>query len=153
MVKGDLLVLTGAFFWAVHVHLIGKFSPRVDTIKLAFLQFVTCSGLSFIVAILVEKINLAQILAAWIPIIYAGIFSSGIAYTLQVVAQKEAHPSHAAIILSLEAVFAVIGGWMILGERLSAREVLGCVLMLAGMIISQLYLSYLQRKTKKTVVL
>jgi len=105
------------------------------------------------VAILVEKINLAQILAAWIPIIYAGIFSSGIAYTLQVVAQKEAHPSHAAIILSLEAVFAVIGGWMILGERLSAREVLGCVLMLAGMIISQLYLSYLQRKTKKTVVL
>ncbi len=140
MERGDLLVLIGALFWAVHVHLIGHFAPRMDTIKLAFLQFLTVSFLSTLTALAFERINIHQILAAWIPIIYAGVFSAGIAYTLQVVAQRDAHPSHAAIILSMETVFAVLGGWVILGERLSVREFMGCGLMFAGMIISQLYL-------------
>lgn len=141
MEKGDLLVLIGAMFWAIHVHIIGHFAPKIDTIKLAFLQFATVSILSMTTALVFEKIRLQNILSAWIPIIYAGVFSAGIAYTLQVVAQKDAHPSHAAIILSLESVFAVFGGWIILGERLSTRELVGCGMMLAGMILSQLYLS------------
>jgi drug/metabolite transporter (DMT)-like permease len=85
---------------------------------------------------------------AALPVIYGGAFSVGIAYTLQVVAQKNAHPAHAAIILSLETVFAALGGWIILNEMLSMREISGCVLMLAGMLFSQLwgYRLYLQRK-------
>lgn len=141
MEKGDFLVLVGAIFWAIHVHIIDHFAPKVDTIKLAFLQFATVSLLSTITALFLERFSIKSIISAWIPIIYAGVFSAGIAYTLQVVAQKDAHPSHAAIILSLETVFAVFGGWVILGERLSVRELTGCGLMLAGMILSQLYLS------------
>ena len=79
-------------------------------------------------------------LLAYLPILYAGLFSVGIAFTIQVVAQREAHPANAAIIMSLEAVFAVLGGWMILNESIPARGLLGCVLMLIGMIVSQLYL-------------
>jgi drug/metabolite transporter (DMT)-like permease len=136
---GDGLVLICAFFWAIHVHVIGYFSPRVDTIKLAFLQFSICAILSLVIAIVVETSTIAAILDAAIPILYAGLMSVGIAYTLQVVAQRYVPASHAAIILSLEAVFAVIGGWVILGEVLSLRGFIGCGLMLAGMVVSQIY--------------
>jgi drug/metabolite transporter (DMT)-like permease len=135
---GDGLVLICAFFWAIHVHIIGYFSPRVDTIKLAFLQFAICAILSLIIALIIETNTMEAILKAAIPILYAGLMSVGIAYTLQVVAQRYVPPSHAAIILSLEAVFAVIGGWLILGEMLSLRGFLGCALMLAGMIASHI---------------
>jgi len=135
---GDGLVLVCAFFWTVHVHLIGYYSPKVDTIKLAFFQFTICSILSLIIALIIETNTLASILKAAIPILYAGLISVGIAYTLQVVAQRVVPPSHAAIILSLEAVFAVIGGWLVLGEIMSSRSFLGCTLMLAGMVVSQL---------------
>ena len=117
---GDLLVLVSAFFWAIHVLLIGWLASRMDAIRIAFLQFMACSALSLITAIFVEEISLEGLLQAGIPILYAGILSVGVAYTLQVVAQKEAHPAHAAIILSLEGVFAVIGGWLILSESLSS---------------------------------
>ena len=90
---------------------------------------------------LFEIITLASILNASVPILYAGIISVGIAYTLQVVAQKDAHPSHAAIIMSLESVFAVIGGWLILNESIPLRGIAGCVLMLSGMILSQISLT------------
>jgi drug/metabolite transporter (DMT)-like permease len=135
---GDLLVLISAFFWAVHVHIIGWFSARTDPIKLAFLQFVACSALSLTAAVSTETISVQALSRAIIPILYGGLVSVGIAYTLQVVGQRHAHPAHAAIILSLEAVFAVIGGWLILSENLSPRSGLGCALMLAGMILSQL---------------
>ena len=135
---GDLLVLVGAFFFAIHVHIIGWFSGRIDPIKLAFLQFLVCSALSLIVAIFAEAIAIQSIYKAIIPILYGGFVSVGIAYTLQVVAQQHAHPTHAAIILSLETVFAAIGGWLILGERLSPRGLTGCALMLAGMFLSQI---------------
>jgi drug/metabolite transporter (DMT)-like permease len=137
---GDVLVLVGAFFWAIQILVIGFYSKRTDPFQLAFSQFVVCAALSFIVALISETIILRNILLAYLPVLYAGLFSVGIAFTIQVVAQREAHPANAAIIMSLEAVFAVIGGWMILNESIPLRGLLGCVMMLIGMILSQLYL-------------
>ena len=136
---GDLLVLAGAVFWAMHVLVIGWLSPVTDPLKLAFIQFMVCSVLSLITATVVETIAIRSVLQAAVPILYGGVLSVGVAYTLQVVAQRSAHPAHAAILLSLEAVFAALGGWIMLGERLSARGLTGCGLMLAGMLISQLW--------------
>jgi drug/metabolite transporter (DMT)-like permease len=135
---GDLLELAGAFFWAGHVLIIGWLSPKIASIKLAFLQFAICSILSLITAVFAEAITLQGLVRATIPILYGGLVSVGVAYTLQVVAQRDAHPAHAAILLSMEAVFAAIGGWLILGETLSTRGLLGCTLMLSGMLLSQL---------------
>ena len=137
---GDVLVFIGTFFWAIQILVIGYYSSKVDSFQLAFSQFVICAILSFIAAIFTETILLQNILYAYLPILYAGIFSVGIAFTLQVVAQREAHPANAAIIMSLEAVFAVLGGWLILNESIVLREIFGCFLMLVGMILSQLYL-------------
>lgn len=134
---GDLLVLISAVFWAFHVIAISRFSPRVDTLRLAFYQYLFCALLSMGTAFAVEEVRMAAILQAWIPIFYGGFFSVGVAYTLQVYAQKRVHPAHAAIILSLEGVFAVLGGWVILSESLSMKGVFGCGLMLGGMIVSQ----------------
>ncbi|EIW19201.1 MULTISPECIES: DMT family transporter [Pelosinus] len=135
---GEVLELIGAFFWAIHILVIDHFSCRVPVLKLAFFQFVTCSILSLIAALFLETIRIESIYQAAVPILYGGIFSVGVAYTLQVVAQKSAQPSHAAIILSMETVFAAIGGWLILNERLGFQETLGCVIMFAGMLLSQL---------------
>jgi len=134
---GDALVLVGAFIWAGHVHLIGWLSARSNPVGLACCQYLACAALSLLVAILTETITAPTLLDAAIPILYAGGMSVGVAYTLQVVAQREAPPAHAAIILSLEAVFAAIGGWLVLGETLSLTGWLGCALMLFGMILSQ----------------
>jgi drug/metabolite transporter (DMT)-like permease len=136
---GDLLVLIGAFFWAAHVLIIGWLSPRINPIKLAFSQYVACSILSLITASIIEVITLNSIMQAGIPILYGGLLSVGIAYTLQVIAQRDAHAAHAAILLSLEAVFAAIGGWLVLGETIPFRGLFGCGLMLAGMLLSQLW--------------
>lgn len=136
---GDLLVLCGAFIWAAHVHIVGRAAPRVDPVMLATLQYAICALLSWIVALLVEEIIWDAILQAAIPILYGGGMSVAVAYTLQIVAQRDAHPAHAAILLSLESVFAALGGWMVLHEGLSLRSLSGCVLMLAGMMISQLH--------------
>ncbi len=134
---GDFLVLIGAFFWAAHVHILARFSPRVDAVQLAFCQFVACSLISLITAAATETIALEGLRLAAVPIFYGGVGSVGVAYTLQVVAQQKAHPTHAAIILSLEAAFAALAGWMILGETLSLRGLTGCALMLGGMLLSQ----------------
>lgn len=136
---GDLLELMGAFLWAGHVLIIGWLSPKIDSLKLAFTQFAACSLLSLIAAIIVETIAFKTIIQAAIPILYGGVLSVGVAYTLQVVAQRKAHPAHAAIFLSMEAVFAAFGGWLILNENLTHRGLVGCLLMLSGMLISQLY--------------
>jgi drug/metabolite transporter (DMT)-like permease len=136
---GDMLVLIGAFFWAGHVLIIGRLSPKLDSFKLAFLQYAACSLLSLIAAAFFEENTLNNLILAAIPILYGGILSVGVAYTLQVVAQKSAHPAHAAIILSLEAVFAALGGWILLHETLATRELFGCALMLLGMLTSQLW--------------
>ena len=134
---GDSLVLAGAFFWAGHVILVGWLIKRIDVGTLAFLQFATCAVLSFLTALVVEDIRLDGIVAAAGPILYGGFISVGIAYTLQLVGQRRTPPSHAAIILGLEAVFAAVGGWAVLNETLSNRALIGCTLMLAGVIVSQ----------------
>ena len=136
---GDLLVLIGAFFWAGHVLIIGWFSPRMDSFRLALMQYLACSFLSMLVSLMIEDTTLNNLLAASVPIFYGGVMSVGIAYTLQVIAQKGGNPAHAAILLSLEAVFAAVGGWIILDEVFTSRELLGCGLMLSGMLISQLW--------------
>ncbi len=135
---GDLLEIIGAFFWAAHILLIDHFSKKINPIVLSLIQFAFCSLLSFATALIFETISLQGILNAGIPILYGGLGSVGIAYTLQVVAQRNAHPAHAAIILSLESVFAAVGGWLILNEYLSTRSIIGCLLMFAGMLFSQL---------------
>ncbi len=141
IVRGDLLELIGAFFWAAHILLIDYFVKKVDLLKLSVLQFLTCSILSMAVAFFTETITLAALHQAMIPILYGGIFSVGIAYTLQAVGQKHAKPSHSAIILSLEAVFASLGGLIILKENLGLRGYMGCLLMLAGMLLSQIQIT------------
>ena len=136
---GDLLVLAGAFMWAIHVLIIDRLSPKNSALKIAFIQFAACSLLSFVTAFIVETIQVKNIMDAALPIFYGGCISVGIAYTLQVVAQKKARPAHASILLSLEALFAALGGWMMLDELLSPREMTGCALMLSGMLLSQLW--------------
>ena len=136
---GDLLVLIGAFMWALHVLIIGWLSPKMDSLRLAALQYAACSAFSLVTAAVFETITVSGLQQAFIPILYGGAMSVGIAYTLQVVAQKQAHPAHAAILLSLEAVFAAIGGWLMLNEMMTPRGMFGCSLMLAGMLLSQLW--------------
>lgn len=136
---GDLLVFFCAFFWAGQVLIISWLSPRIQTVKLAFTQFAVCAALSLIAAVISEDISWkALVRSAW-PILYNGILSSGVAFTFQIMAQRHTHPAHASIIMSLEAVFAAIGGWLLLNEILSARGLLGCGLMLCGMLLSQLW--------------
>jgi drug/metabolite transporter (DMT)-like permease len=135
---GDILELFGAFLWAVQILIVGWLSPKIDPIKLAFAEFSACSLLSLITAFIFEEIVLNNLLQATLPILYGGVLSVGVAYTLQVVAQQNAHPAHAAILFSLESVFAAFGGWLILNETISPRGLIGCMLMLSGMLLSQL---------------
>ncbi|NLX19775.1 MAG: DMT family transporter [Desulfobulbus sp.] len=136
---GDLLELIGAVFWAGHVLVLAYLSPRTNPVRLAMVQFMVCGVLSLLVSFATEPFSLNAIAGAAVPIIYGGVFSVAAGYTLQVVVQRKAHPSHAAILLSLEAPFAALGGWLLLNEILSIRAVTGCALMLAGMLASQLW--------------
>jgi drug/metabolite transporter (DMT)-like permease len=135
--RGDLLEFVGSFFWTAHILLISWFTQKVDILKLSFVQYVVCAALSMTAAFLFEEIQLSSFVQAAIPILYGGVASVGIAYTLQAYGQKYAKPSHAAIILSLEAVFAVLGGFLILGETMTLRGYIGCALMFAGVLLSQ----------------
>lgn len=137
--SGDWLQLAGALVWGVHVLLVGALASRHDPLRIAFLQFVTCAAISLLLAVLLEEIRLDAILRAAPAVLYGGVIAVGIGYTLQVVAQKHAIASHAAIILSLEAVFAAIAGALVLDESLSARGYLGCALMFIGMLAAQLW--------------
>lgn len=134
---GDFLEIIGAFFWAAHIQLIDRFVKNVDALKLSSIQFATCAVLSLIVAFIFEDVNFSGLSSALVPILYGGIMSAGVAYTLQAIGQKFAKPSHAAIALSMEAVFAAIGGAWLLHERLPARGYVGSGLMLLGMLIAQ----------------
>jgi len=139
MEYGDGLVLGSALFWSVQVLLVAWLSPRTRPVGLAFYQFSVCAVLSLMTAVLFEPFEWAGLVAAAGPILYGGVLSVGVAYTLQVVAQRDAHPAHASILMSLEAVFAAFGGWLLLGEMLSLRGLGGCGMMLAGMLLSQLW--------------
>lgn len=137
--RGDTLQLLCAVMFAGHVLVIGYLASRYDAIKLSALQFIVAGMLALLVAIITETITWQMLVDTALPLAYAGLMSTGIAYTLQVVAQQYAHSSHAAIILSSEGVFAVVGGWLLLDERLPMQGLMGCALMLAGMLLSQLW--------------
>ena len=136
--KGDLLVLVCAFLFSLHILVIDYFSPKVDGVKLSCIQFLTCGVLSGIPALLLEHPELSSILAAWQPILYAGVMSCGVAYTLQIIGQKNMNPTVASLILSLESCISVLAGWIILRQQLSTKEILGCVIMFAAIILAQL---------------
>lgn len=135
---GDSLVLICAIFFAAHVLAIGYLAKRVDVLKLSLIQYLTTGVISMTVALFTEQVSVHIISITIIPLLYAGVMSTAVAYTLQVVAQQHAHSSHAAIILSLEGAFAVLGGWLLLDEKIPLVGLVGCALMLAGMLISQL---------------
>lgn len=140
MGRGDLLVLLSAVFWAGHVLAVGRFSAGISAaaaVVLSIIQFAVCGAISLAGALITETITAAGLRQGLIPILYGGLASVGVAYTLQVVAQRHARPAPAAIILSLEAVFAALGGWVLLDETMGPRALLGCGLMLAGTIIGQ----------------
>lgn len=145
---GNFLVFISAIFWAIHVLLIDKFTKTNEPLLLACIQFFICSFLNIFGILLFENPTINKVLLALIPLIYGGLISTGIGFTLQVIAQKNAHPTHAAIILGLEAVFAVIGGIIILKEDLSLNTLIGCVLMLSGMLVSQLWQRRMSRSIK-----
>ena len=136
--RGDIYVAICALIWTIHVLLVSYIAPRTNPIRTAIIQFAICSILSWIIAIGFEQFTLQSIINSVWPILYGGVMSVGIAYTLQIVAQQKAHPAYASIILSLESVFAVFGGWMILHEHFSTRSLIGCVLMLSGMVVVQI---------------
>ena len=136
--KGDLLVLVCAFLFSLHILVIDYFSPKVDGVKLSCIQFLTCGILSGIPALFLEHPELSSILAAWQPILYAGVMSCGVAYTLQIIGQKNMNPTVASLILSLESCISVLAGWIILRQQLSTKEILGCVIMFAAIILAQL---------------
>ena len=136
--KGDLLLLLGAVIFSIHILTIDYFSPKVDGVKMSCIQFFTCGILSMVCMFLFEQPQIGAILQAWMPIVYAGVLSCGVAYTLQIVGQKGMNPTVASLILSMESVISVIAGWLILHQKLSGRELFGCVLMFAAIILVQL---------------
>jgi len=135
---GDGLVLASAVFWALHVLVTGDFAPRTDIIVLLIIQFGICSLLSLSTSFVLETTTWQQVYNALIPILYGGIMSVGVAYTFQIMGQRYAPPAHAAIILSMESLFAALGGWLILSEVMTSRQIAGALLMLAGVVISQI---------------
>lgn len=134
---GDGLVLLCAMFWSVHVQMVGAYVKRVPALRLAVGQFAVAAVLSTVAAAVFDTFSLAALRAVTVPVLYAGVFSIGIAFTLQVAGQKHARPTDAAIILSFESVWAAIGGGLLLGEVLGMRELAGCVLILGGVVVAQ----------------
>lgn len=138
LAPGDSLELLGAFFWTAHILIIAQAAARIDILELSIGQFLTCAALSLAAALVREPAPFRGLGAAAPNILYGGLLSVGVAYTLQVAAQRKAHPAHASIIMSLESLFAAVGGVLLLHEPLTARLFLGGTLMLAGMVVSQL---------------
>ena len=136
--RGDLFVLACALVFSFHILVIDYFAAKVDGVKMACIQFFVCSLLSGIGMLLREEPDMGLIIQAWLPILYAGIMSCGMGYTLQIVGQKGMNPTVASLILSLESVVSVIAGWAILDQTLSRKELIGCTLMFAAIILVQL---------------
>ena len=136
--KGDIYVLLCALAFSFHIMAVDHYAPLVDGVRLSSIQFLICGVLSGILMFLFEEPNLENILNAAVPILYAGIMSCGVAYTLQIIGQKYTRPTIASLIMSLESVFAVLAGIVVLREIPTARETMGCVLMFLAIIIAQL---------------
>ena len=136
--KGDLLVLLCALAFSGHIMVIDHFSPKVDGVQMSCIQFFVSGVICLVPTLLLEHPHLGQLLAAWQPILYAGVLSCEVAYTLQIIGQKGMNPTVASLILSLESVMSVLAGILVLGEMPTAREVLGCVLMFTAILLAQL---------------
>ena len=136
--RGDFFVFLCAVIFSVHILLIDYFSPKTDGVALSCIQFFVCGILCAVPMLISERPKIAEIAGAWMPLAYAGVLSCGVGYTLQIVAQKNTDPTVASLILSLESVFSVLTGWVILGEKLSGRELFGCVLVFIAVILAQL---------------
>lgn len=137
LAPGDGWVVGSALMWALHVIAIGRVAPGRDPLRLAFLQFATCALLSLPAALALEPGTWGGLLLIVPALLYAGVLSIGLGYTTQVIAQRHTAPTHAAIILSTESVFAALAGWLVLGESLSREQLFGCGLMLTGMLLAQ----------------
>ena len=135
---GDFLVLLCAIVFSIHILVIDRFSPKVDGVKMSAIQFLTAAIISAVPTLLWEQPVFTEILQAWQPVLYAGVMSCGVAYTLQIIAQKNADPTVASLLLSLESVFSVLAGWVLLGQGLSLKELFGCVLIFCAIILAQL---------------
>lgn len=138
--KGDFLILICSVCFSIHIMVIDHFTEKVSGTKLSCIQFFVCSLFSAIPMLLFEEPHWKDIFAAWLPIIFAGVFSCGVAYTFQIIGQKGTDPTIASLILSLESVVSVLAGWLLLGQSFSAREIAGCVLMFGATILAQLRL-------------
>lgn len=136
--RGDFLMLLCAVGFSLHVLVIDYFSPKADGVVISCIQFFTAGIISCIMMVLFENLDWSAVLSAWLPILYAGVLSCGVAYTLQVVAQKDVEPARACLIMSLESVFSVLAGWAVLGQRLSFRELFGCVMVFGAIMLAQL---------------
>lgn len=134
----DTYLLCSAVLFSVHILIIDYFSPKVDGVKMSCIQFFVCGILSGVMMLLTETPSLENILAAWLPVLYAGVLSCGVAYTLQIVGQKDFNPTIASLVLSLESVFSALAGWIILEQALSKRELTGCVLIFCAIILAQI---------------
>lgn len=135
---GDLLVIGSAVVFSLHILVIDSAPDVLDGIQLSCIQFFVAGILSMGLALLFEQFTLQQVLAAWVPLLYTGVISSGVGYTLQILGQRTVNPTVASLILSLESVFAALAGWVLLGQPLSLREVAGCVLVFAAVVLAQL---------------
>lgn len=136
--KGDFYVLICALVFPFHIWVVNHYAPIVDGVRLSCLQFLVCGTLSVICMFLFETPKIDAIFSAWAPILYAGILSCAVAYTLQIIGQRDFNPTIASLLMSFESVFSVLAGWIILGEALSRREMIGCVLIFAGVILAQI---------------
>jgi len=136
--RGDSMVMLCAVCFCAHILVIDHFSPHVDGVRLSMIQFFVAGGLALLCALFCEQISLSALIDCAIPLLYAGILSGGAGYTLQIVAQKDTDPTIASMIMCLESVFSVVFGMLLLGERMSTREGLGCLLMFAAIILAQL---------------
>ncbi len=135
---GDVLLLLCAVSFSIQILLVDHFSPLVNGVKLAWVQFFVCGVLSAVLMFIYEQPNISGIVSGWSSILYAGALSTGVAYTIQVIAQKGMNPAVASLIMSMESVISVIAGWLILNQKLSKRELIGCGLMFAAIILVQL---------------
>ncbi len=136
--SGDLMVFICALLFAGHILVIDHFTHRADGVAMACIQFFACGLLCAVPMLIFERPSLAQLCAAWLPVLYAGVLSSGVGYTLQIIGQRDMNPTVASLILSLESVVSVLAGLVLLGQRLSAREWTGCLLMFCAIILAQL---------------
>ena len=136
--KGELLLLIGALAFSLHILIIDHFTSLADGVKMSCIQFFVCGLISGVGMFFTEEPTIASVFQAWQPILYAGIMSCGVAYTLQIVGQKGMNPTVASLILSLESVISVLAGMILLSQKLSSREIFGCVLMFLAIILAQL---------------